>query len=156
MIYRRRPCATTVSPPLHIMAEPRTNRRETAVMIEDVARTAAFYRDVLGFEIVQQDPAPANPEWVLLRRGAVELMFQARASMAGLFPLPAPAPGAGRLTIYVDLADVASFYREVAGRAAIVCDLHDTPRGTREFSLRDCNGFTLTFAEPLPAARRAA
>ena len=126
------------------------------MLIDDVGRTVAFYRDVLGFEVVMTAPADApagEPAWALLKRGHVELLFQTRDSVAGL--LPPPHPRRSTLTIYVDLADVEAFYRRLAPHVALEQDLHDAG-DMRAFSLRDCNGFVLTFAGPRPAARRAA
>jgi uncharacterized glyoxalase superfamily protein PhnB len=38
----------------------------------------------------------------------------------------------------------------IDGKADIVEDLHDTFYGTREFTVRDCNGFWITFGQPTP------
>ena len=38
----------------------------------------------------------------------------------------------------------------VDGKAEIVEDLHDTFYGMREFAIRDCNGFWITFGQPAP------
>ena len=133
------------------------------MMIDDVARTVAFYRDVLGFDVVMtasgHDEAPA---WALLKRDGVELLFQSRDGVETLLeallpPAPPAAPPRRRstLTIYVDVDDVERCYRQVAP-SCVVRELHDAGRGTREFSVRDCNGFILTFAGRPAFVRRAA
>lgn len=125
------------------------------MLIDDVRRAIAFYRDVLGFEVVTTAPGDV-PAWALLRHGQVELMFQSREGIEPFVPPGAARPAPARLTIYVDLDDVDAFYHQLDGRAPLVHGLHETGYGTREFSVRDCHGFVLTFAGPLPAARRAA
>jgi uncharacterized glyoxalase superfamily protein PhnB len=126
------------------------------MMVEDVGRTIAFYCGVLGFEVVTTAPGPEAPAWALLKRGRAELMFQAQESLAGLLPPGLRFPRPLALTICVDVDDVEALYRQVAAAVPVVHVLADTAWGTREFSIRDCNGFVVTFAEALPAARQAA
>ena len=55
-------------------------------MVEDVTRTVQFYRDVLGFELVAAFPRTGPFAWALMRRGSVELVFEARASLVAALP----------------------------------------------------------------------
>lgn len=123
------------------------------MMIDDVSRTVAFYRDVLGFEVEGIGLGSEGPAWVLVKRDGAELLFQARDSMAAFLPIHSPPPGT--LTIFVAVADVESYHRLVAARVEVVRELQDVA-GRREFTIRDCNGFLLTFAESLAPLRRAA
>jgi uncharacterized glyoxalase superfamily protein PhnB len=74
-------------------------------------------------------------------------MFQARASLVGELPAWKDRPVGGALTLYIDLEGVEALYEEVRRNASVVKDLHDTFYGTQEFSIEDCNGYILTFAE---------
>lgn len=120
------------------------------MLIEDVRGTVAFYREVLGFELVMTVPETAPFEWALVRRGEVELMFGARAGFAGVLPSASGVGSFGSaLTLYIDTEEVAALYGRLRSEVEIVHDLHVTSRGTREFSIRECNGFILTFGEEL-------
>ncbi len=54
------------------------------MIVADTLRSARFYADRLGFEIAVAGPpvsaADRQPQWLLLRRGAVDVMLHARAS----------------------------------------------------------------------------
>jgi hypothetical protein len=39
--------------------------------------------------------------------------------------------------------------RSLGKKTQLVEDLHETFYGTREFIIRDCNGFWITFGEPI-------
>lgn len=116
-------------------------------MVEDVSRTVDFYRDVLGFEVVMAGPRRRPLQWALLKRGETELMFQARHGLHEALPGLPPAAGPHAVTFYIGVPDVEAFFAQVQARVQVVRPLHDTPYGTREFSIEDCNGFVLTFAE---------
>jgi uncharacterized glyoxalase superfamily protein PhnB len=49
---------------------------------------------------------------------------------------------------YTHVDDVDAMRSRIDGKAEIVEDLHDTFYGMREFIVRDCNGFWITFGQP--------
>lgn len=51
------------------------------------------------------------------------------------------------------MRDVDALFARLAGRVEVVEALHDTAYGVREFIIRDCNRFWLTFGEPKARAR---
>jgi uncharacterized glyoxalase superfamily protein PhnB len=119
------------------------------MMVEDVNATIDFYRDVLGFDVVMSVPDRGRREWVLMRRGHVEVMFQARGSLLEAVPCAADVPAGTVVTYYLGTRDVDLLYERVRPRAHVVEGLHTTSYGTREFAITDCNGFILNFAEEI-------
>ena len=117
------------------------------MMVEDVNATVAFYRDVLGFDLVMTVPDRGRLDWALLRRDGVEVLFQDRQRFGEALPVFAERPAGGVLTFYINLDGIDGLYERVRGRLPLVCDLRATYHGTREFSVQDNNGFILTFAE---------
>ncbi len=116
-------------------------------MVENVAETVAFYRDVLGFTLVMNVPESSPFDWALMKHGEVEVMFQARASLIKEVPLFKGMPLGGALTFYIDMQGVEALYEQIRAQVQVVQDLQTTFYGTREFAIVDCNGFILTFAE---------
>ena len=56
----------------------------------------------------------------------------------------------GHLHLYVQVAGVAALAEALKAKdVALEQDLHETPRNTREFVLRDDQGHTLHFGEPV-------
>ena len=117
------------------------------MMVEDVNATVEFYRDVLGFNLVMTVPDSGRFDWALVKRDEVEVMFQTRASLSDELPLFEGQAIGGALTFYIKMDGVEELYETLRPRVTVVKDLNPTFYGTREFSIQDCNGFILTFAE---------
>lgn len=123
------------------------NKLTPNMMVEDVNETVAFYRSVLGFDLVMTVPDSGRLDWALVQRNDVEMMFQARRSLAEDLPTFQDRPVGGALTFYLDVEGVEGLYERLRPHVTILQDLHETFYGTREFTIEDCNGFLLTFAE---------
>ena len=117
------------------------------VMVEDVNQTIEFYRDVLGFQVNVTVPDTGQFDWASMKRDSVELMFQARSSLSSEIPAYADLPIGGALTFFIQMEGLQELYDRLKGKITIVQDLHTTFYGMREFAIRDCNGYVLTFAE---------
>ena len=117
------------------------------MMVENVAETVAFYRDVLGFNLVMTVPENTPFVWALMQRDEVEVMFQERASLTEEVPLFEGMALGGALTFYIDMQGVEALYEKIRAQVQVVMDLKTTFYGKREFAIQDCNGFILTFAE---------
>ena len=117
------------------------------LMVENVNETVDFYRDVLGFELAMSIPEEGELNWAMMSCGGVELMFQSRASVAEEFPPFGELEIGGSLGFYIEVAGIDELYAGLAERAEIVTEPHTTFYGMREFTIRDNNGYILTFAE---------
>jgi uncharacterized glyoxalase superfamily protein PhnB len=126
------------------------NKLTPNLMVEDVARTLAFYADVLGFETVMTLPETAPYDFAIVRRDHVELMFQSRQSLSENVPALAGAAIGASQTFYIEVTGLRELYESLRGKLEIVVDLHTTFYGTQEFYLRDLNGYILSFSEANP------
>lgn len=112
------------------------------IHVSDVNATAQWYASI-GFEIrnVNRECDDGQIDWALLRLGQSEIML----SLGGH-----PSSAARReFDLYTHVDDVDALRRRLNGMAEIVEDLHETFYGMREFIIRDCNGFWITFGEPV-------
>ncbi len=121
------------------------------VMVEDVEQTLAFYKELLGFEVLATVPEQAPFNWAMMQKDDVTLMVQSRTSLGGEIPALANAPIEGSLTFYTDITGVMEWYEQLKDNVEIVQDLHTTFYNTQEFAFRDCNGYILALSEPKPA-----
>jgi uncharacterized glyoxalase superfamily protein PhnB len=99
--------------------------------VPDLARSSAFYRDVLGFEI-----RPLADGWLVYASGSCRIM-------AGECPdaLPPRQLGDHSYFGYLVVDDVDEYHRRVLGSGAeIVRPLTTEPWGMREFGLRTVDG----------------
>jgi catechol 2,3-dioxygenase-like lactoylglutathione lyase family enzyme len=112
--------------------------------VPDLAASAAFYRDVLGFRIDEI----GDPGWRLFERDGCRIM-------AGECPdaIPPRELGDHGYFGYLVVDDATAYHGEVLTRGAeIVKPLRDEPWGMREFVLRTADGHRLAVGEPLPEA----
>jgi uncharacterized glyoxalase superfamily protein PhnB len=110
-------------------------------VVPDVKKAAEYYRDVLGFEILDffQDP----PVFAMVRRGGVEIHF-------GRADEPEPFTNStvrrDGLDAYIFVDDCDAVYRDLKHRGAVITQPPiDRPYGCREIVVLDCFGFRLAF-----------
>lgn len=115
----------------------------------DVEALLRFYAR-LGFAVVFQD-APINPQYVAVRRDAVELHIQWADKGQWAYPVDRPV-------FRFVVTDVDEIYQEFVKSGGVNSDTsqgspwaspQDTPWGTREFHLRDPSHNGLQFYRPL-------
>lgn len=112
--------------------------------VPDLARSAAFYRDVLGFAIHEM----GDPGWRMYVRDGCRIM-------AGACPgaMPAAQTGDHSYFAYLDVTDVDAWHaRALASGAEFVKALADEPWGMREFGLRTADGHRIMIGQELPGA----
>lgn len=121
------------------------------LIVRDVARSTAFYRDVLGFSVHQTVPDDAPHVFVWLTRGEVTLFLNDPAAVAKDLPAyVAPAFG-GTATLFITVDDVDALHAAVAPQAPIAMSLRTQFYGMREFAIHDPDGHLLTFAQRVGA-----
>ncbi len=119
------------------------------LMVEDVSRTVGFYESVLGFQRVMTLPDEGPLEWALVQNGAVEMMFQSQSSLAAESPVFEDKAVGGTLTLYAEVEDLEKYYADIKDRVKVLKEPNTTFYGMREFTVTDCNGYVLTFAQPI-------
>lgn len=129
-------------------------RKLTPVLVvERIEPCLRLWIDGLGFE---KGPEVMEPDgkalgFVILQRGAVEVMYQSRASVAA--DIPALAKTAGATTLYVEVDDLARVRAAIAGLPVVVPE-RTTFYGAREIGVREPGGHVVLFAQftaPPPA-----
>ena len=100
----------------------------------EISTTRQFYRDVLGFQVTHtaQDTLTAEYSGARLVFTASDF-WQSTPFFSG--------------TIYFEVEDLETFYASVEGSPNISWALQDMPYGSREFGIKDCNGYFLAFRQ---------
>ena len=112
-------------------------------LVADVAATARWYVENLGFEIAGHFPYEEPYAYASVQRGAAEIML---LSLPGYQkPDLRNQRPAGLWDAYLRTEGVHSLYRSYEGRAFIEMDLIERPYGDWEFEVRDPNGYLLVF-----------
>ena len=109
------------------------------IAVHDLGRSASFYRDVLGFEVI----TIPDPGWLFFIRDSCFIM-------AGECP-DALSPrdlGDHSYFAYVEVDDIEEFHRSVSANGAeIIKTLHSEPWGMTEFGIRTVDGHRIMFGE---------
>ena len=116
----------------------------TQFVVEDVVRTAEYYRDVLGFEILGYFSDP--PVYAMVSRGGAEMHFgKADGERADASTTSFRRVG---FDAYVWVDDINGLFDELkAAGAEIVEGPVKRIYNSTEIEVRDCNGFVLIFGD---------
>lgn len=110
----------------------------------DVAGSIDFYTKTLGFKATYtQNNAEGNPDFVILEYENVEIMIADGATLEPL--LDEYKRISASMIIYILTDDVDALYKKVSKRIAILKPIEETPWGTKEFWIRDNNGYVFSF-----------
>jgi len=116
------------------------------IFTNDMKATVAFY-ELLGFKITMSVPEEGDDlVWAMMVNGSVTLMFQTYESLADDLPEISRTDG-GSLLLYINLKDINGFFRKIKDKVTVLKGLEKTFYGATEFSIKDNNGYVLTFAE---------
>ena len=128
----------------------------------DMIASKAFYCEVLGFELISATPQVETKEgrfshFMRIRRGDLDLLlntaFDSNARPAARDP--ARERGHGDMALYIDCDDVEALYAELTGRGLPADPPAATGYGYLGFTVKDPDGYRLTFHWPLPGTPEA-
>jgi len=110
-----------------------------------------FYRDVLGFEVVETSPREGDRfDWGLLRLGQAEVMLNTAYEEGERPAVPNSARGAahGDTILYFGCPDVDAVYRQLRERGIGVNEPQVVPYGMKQLYVSDPDGYQLCFQWP--------
>jgi catechol 2,3-dioxygenase-like lactoylglutathione lyase family enzyme len=124
------------------------------LLVADIDRSAAYYRDRLGFSCeLHGDP----PDFIVARRDDVIVLMAHCPDPERIVPNWRIVDNVWNLFIRVD--DVDAIYAELRERGATIdYTLYNAPSGFREFGVQDPDGHDIAIAQPIEhddAIRRA-
>ena len=117
------------------------------LIVRDVAKSTAFYRDVLGFAIKQTVPDAAPFVFVWLERDGVPVFLNDIKAAEHDYPAAASLPPGGTAALFFVITGVDDLYAAVAPKATVIMPLKTQFYGMREFAVTDPDGHVITFAE---------
>ncbi len=131
---------------------PATVRKLTPVIFVDrIAPCLPFWVDQLGFANVAEVPGPdGQPQFVLLVKDGIEVMYQTWAALEAEHPALAAGPRGHSTTLFIEVDDIGAVDRALAGVPRAVAR-HVTFYGMEEFTVHEPGGALVTFAMPKAA-----
>jgi catechol 2,3-dioxygenase-like lactoylglutathione lyase family enzyme len=114
--------------------------------VPDVERSAAYYRDVLGFDIEYSAGTP--PEFAICGRDGLAIMLRKVPSPDLIRPVESQG---GTWDAFFWAEGLAALHAELVARGATIVygPVEQAAYHMREFAVRDLDGHVLGFGEPL-------
>ena len=110
---------------------------EPRLPVADLARSRAFYAEVLGFHAPDLEPGE-DPNFTIVRRDAVAVQ---------LVKADAHHPAAP-FTVWIRVDDAGAEHARLAGRARVEWGPEVYEYGCREFAILDPDGHRIIFSSP--------
>ena len=107
--------------------------------VKDVQRAIDWYTQQLGFAVRWRAENDGAGENCLLESGKTSLIVSSGSHLG-------EQPGFSG-TLYFEMSGVDQFYQRIKDAVEIAWPLDNMSYGTREFGIRDPDGYTLAFVE---------
>ncbi len=117
------------------------------LVVFDVARSVAFYRDVLGFRLDATVPEAAPYVFASVQSGNVEIFLNAPEPAYAEYPAFKDRAIGGTLTLFIEMVDIQGAYDSLKDRVRVVMPFEHKWYGVTEFAIADPDGYVITFAE---------
>jgi catechol 2,3-dioxygenase-like lactoylglutathione lyase family enzyme len=117
------------------------------LVVSDVARSMAFYRDRLGFEVETTVPEAEPFMFAIVRSGPVQIFLNAPEPATQDYPSMKGRPLGGTFTMFIEVTGIERMYDELKEDIPIVAPLETKWYGVAEFVVTDPDGYLITFAQ---------
>jgi uncharacterized glyoxalase superfamily protein PhnB len=112
-------------------------------LVPDVARTARWYAEHLGFSIAGTFPRQEPYAYASVQRGGAEIMLLCLAGYEK--PDLSGRRAEGHWDAYLRMSGVHELYEALRSESFVQMPLKQQPYGDWEFEVRDPNGYVLVF-----------
>jgi uncharacterized glyoxalase superfamily protein PhnB len=111
--------------------------------VADLQRAVSFYTEILGFTVRWRQPCDGGGDNCMLECGATSLLLSTGSHLGNKPQFTG--------TLYFNMVGVRAFFEGVRNQVEIVWPLETMDYGQTEFGIKDCDGYTLAFAETAEA-----
>ena len=120
------------------------------IQVFDMPASLRFYRDLLGFEIVEASGPGDDFDWGRLRLGPANLMLNTayEKDRRPAEPDPAHIAAHGDTTLFFG-ADPDAVYEHLRSRGVKTDPPATAPYGMKQLGLRDPDGYGICFQHPV-------
>lgn len=122
------------------------------LVVSNVERSLAFYRDVLGFSVTATVPDASPFAFAWMQRDGVNVFLNSHESIEEHGALAErPIGGTASLFIVIEADDVAggidALFASISPRATVMMAPKNQFYGMREFGIEDPDGYVIFFAQ---------
>ena len=132
------------------MAEKNLRLIAPYYLVDDVVKSAEWYRDKLGFKFERYWGEP--PSFVMLKRDGIIIMHKEVWGVKGKARPNNKVHENACWDAYIWVNDADALYAEFKGKGVkIAREIENTFYGCRDFDIEDCNGYVLCFGQDIEA-----
>jgi lactoylglutathione lyase len=117
------------------------------LVVSNVERSVAFYRDTLGFSVTATVPDHTPYVFAAVSSGPVEVFLNAVEPAVAEYPAFKDRPIGGTLTLFMEVVRIHEAYAALKDTVTVVMPLEKKWYGVTEFAFADPDGYLITFAE---------
>jgi uncharacterized glyoxalase superfamily protein PhnB len=117
------------------------------LVVSNVERSLAFYRDVLGFTVTATVPDASPYVFAALSSGPIEVFLNAREPAVEEYPALMDRPIGGTFTMFIEVVNIQEAYDTLKSQVHVIMPLEKKWYGVTEFAFQDQDGYVITFAE---------
>lgn len=120
------------------------------IQVFDMTTSVTFYRDVLGFELVQRSEEGNHLDWCLLKLDATRLMLNTAYEKEFRPPAADPARVAAHddTALFFECRDVDAAYTCLQSKGIRLEPPKVAPYGMKQLYLKDPDGYVICFQWP--------
>lgn len=91
------------------------------IMVENVANTVNFYRNVLGFDVELTVPEEGDVlNFAIIKKDAISIMLESKEKLIEEYPSLDTKKIKPMFTLFITVNDVEKLYNELKGKVSIV------------------------------------
>lgn len=117
------------------------------LMVESVEETISFYKDVLGFSVIDSVENDGILDFAILMNNGLIIMFQRKESLIEEYPVLETEKIKPCLSLYMKTNNIEGLYKKIKLKVKILKDIHTNFYNIKEFAITDNNGYVITIAE---------
>ena len=117
------------------------------LVVSNVEKSVAFYRDVLGFTVAFTVPDQSPLVFAAVQSGDIEVFLNAAETAVAEYPAFKDRPIGGTLTMFIEVVDIGGVHASLQDRVKVVMPIEKKWYGMTEFAFEDPDGYLITFAE---------
>ena len=125
-------------------------------IVKDVSNTIIFYQTLLGFELLASEADNGKMSWALMQKGNFKLSFKSAKKIREEAEYFKSLQIGGTTNLVLKVENLHLAYEKIKTKCELLNHPHLTPCGQTEFSLKDVNGYFITFEQPMKVASKAA
>lgn len=126
---------------------PQLKKLTPNLIVSNVERSIAFYRDILGFTLTTTVPETGPFVFAIILNGAIELFLNAQEASYAEYPAFKDIPLGGSFTLFIEVEHIRDLYDSMKDRVRVLMPFEQKWYGMTEFAFADPDGYVITFAE---------